>query len=201
MAGTISDVMHDLLNKLRIIAQVKEGQKLDTTNGLDVYTEGWINWAFRKWYRDSKDEGIRFLRELYRSLQQSVETVVGEYNNSPNKTRRAMAINVLMNTAVELKSSVRGLDNLRKTYMGYPSTVAHIHGIIRDYVIVTYATLLDVIPAKKLTDDLRESITFDAKIIYNGIDGMHIPAKASNVDDDEDDNDDEKDEKNRVDSD
>ena len=177
MSGTISDVMHDLLNKLRIISQVKEGQKLNTMYGLDVYNEGWFNWLARVWNRDSKDECIRYIRDLYKSLQQSIETVINEYSNNQSKVRKTMALGVLVNAATELKSSVRGLDNLRKTYTNYPGTVAQLHGIMRDYVIVAYSTLMDIIPIEKLSDELRESITFDGKILYVGRGGLHVPAE------------------------
>ena len=58
-------IFHDLLCKLRIISKLKVNQKLDTTNGLNIYTEGWISWMYRKINRDNKDEGVRFLDELY----------------------------------------------------------------------------------------------------------------------------------------
>lgn len=168
MTSAINDVMHDLLNKLRVISKIKEGQKLDTANGLNVYTEGWVNWLLRKWNRDNKDEGIRNLRDLYKALQQSVETVI-------NESKKSMATYVLINAASELKASVKGLDNMCKTYANFPTTVAALDGILKDYVIVTYSSLMEAIPEDKLTKDLRESITYGGVVVYNGKDGMHIP--------------------------
>lgn len=164
----MNDVMHDLLNKLRVISKIKEGQKLDTANGLNVYTEGWVNWLLRKWNRDNKDEGIRNLRDLYKALQQSVETVI-------NESKKSMATYVLINAASELKASVKGLDNMCKTYANFPTTVAALDGILKDYVIVTYSSLMEAIPEDKLTKDLQESITYGGVVVYNGKDGMHIP--------------------------
>ncbi len=170
MSSVMNDVMHDLLNKLRIISKVRENQKLDTSNGLNVYTDGWVNWMLRKWHRDNKDEGIRFLRDQYKALQQSIETVINELRHSPNETKKAMAIYVLINAASELKASVKGLDNLCKTYTNYPTTVAALDGILKDYVIVTYSALIEAIPQDKLTRELRESITYNGSIVYKGED-------------------------------
>ena len=166
----MNDVMHDLLNKIRIISKIREGQKLDTNNGLNVYTEGWFNWMARKWNRDTKDEGVRYLRDLYKSVQQTVENVINESRQPAPK--QLMAVYVLVNTATELKASVRGLDNLCKTYAHYPTTVAAIDGILKDYVIVTYSSIIDAIPEEKLTKDLRESVSYGGNIIYKGIDGL-----------------------------
>jgi len=177
----MNDVMHDLLNKLRIISKVRENQKLDTSNGLNVYTDGWVNWMLRKWNRDNKDEGIRFLRDQYKALQQSIETVINELKHSPSETKKAMATYVLINAATELKASVKGLDNLCKTYINYPTTVAALDGILKDYVIVTYSSLMEAIPNDKLTRDLRESITYNGSVVYNGEDGIHIPEVSANL--------------------
>ena len=166
----MNDVMHDLLNKIRIISKIREGQKLDTNNGLNVYTEGWFNWIARKWNRDTKDEGVRYLRDLYKSVQQTVENVINETKQPAPK--QTMAVYVLVNTATELKASVRGLDNLCKTYAHYPTTVAAIDGILKDYVIVTYSSIIDAIPDEKLTKELRESVSYSGNIIYKGVDGL-----------------------------
>lgn len=182
MSNVINDVTHDLFNKLRIISKIKEGQKLDVSNGgLNVYTDGWINWFFRKWNRDNKDEGIRQLRDLYRSIQQSIETVVDESKYSISESKRIMAMRALINAASELKSSIRGLDNMRKTYAGYPATIASLDGILKDYVMVTYSLLLEAIPKNKLTPELRETITYCNNVIYRGEDDYHINSIAISV--------------------
>jgi hypothetical protein len=177
----MNDTMHVLLNKLRVIGKIKENQKLDTSNGINVYVDGWINWFFRKWNRDNKDEGIRNLRDLYKAFQQSVETVINESKHSNTESKKSMAIYVLINAATELKNSVRGLENLTKTYAAYPTTTAEIDGILKDYVIVTYSSLMDSIPKDKLTKDLRESITFCGVVVYNGIDGLRVPLVSNNL--------------------
>ena len=167
----MNDVMHELLNKLRIIGKIKEGQKLDTSNGgLHIYTDSWTAWALRKWNRENKDEGIRYLRDLYKSFGQSVETVINEAITGKNETRKSQAIYVLINAATELRASIRGLDALSKTYVGYPTTVAALEGILRDYVIVTYSLLVEAIPESRRPKEFKESIMYTGQIIIKGQD-------------------------------
>ena len=169
MSTTMNDVMHDLLNRLRIIGKIKEGQKLDTSNGsLYIYTETWANWFARKWYRESKDEGVRYLRDLYKSFGQSVETVINEVITCKNETRKSQAIYVLINAATELRASIKGLDSLSRTYVGFPTTVAALEGILRDYVIVTYSLLIEAIPELRQPKEFKESIMYAGQIILKG---------------------------------
>lgn len=171
----MNDVMHELLNKLRIIGKIKEGQKLDTSNGgLHIYTDSWTNWALRKWNRENKDEGVRYLRDLYKSFGQSVETVINESITCKNETRKSQAIYVLINAATELRASIKGLDALSKTYTGYPTTVAALEGILRDYVIVTYSLLVEAIPEQRKPKEFKESIMYTGQIIIKGQDNPAV---------------------------
>lgn len=165
--SAMNDVMHDLLNKLRVIGKVKVGQKLDTSNGmLHVYTDTWINWAYRKWNRDNKDEGVRYLRDLYKALSQSVETLISELATKDDN-KKCLIVYVLINTATEIKTSIKGLECLSKTYVGFPTTLSSLDGILKDYVLVLYKSLLEAIPEDKLTKELRESITYSGEVVFN----------------------------------
>lgn len=174
----MNEIMHRLLNELRVIGKIKEGQKLDTSNGtLYVYSDGWVSWFTRKWYRDSKDECVRHLRDLYRSFGQSVETIINEATTCTNDTRKSQAIYVIINAATELRASIKGLDSLSKTYMSYPTTVAALEGILRDYIIVTYSLLLEAIPENRIPKEFKEPITYAGHIIIKGQDPA--PSKGS----------------------
>jgi hypothetical protein len=183
MSNTIKDNVHSQLNKLRIISKIKEGQKLDTANGLHIYTDGWINWLSRKWYRDNKDEGIRFLLDLYKSFGQSVETIINEskltYKNANLSiiTREYLysrQVYGMITAAVELKSSIKGIDCLTKTYAGFPATTASLEGIVRDYIVVIYSLLLDAIPDDKKPKDLLEDIIYDGQTVFRGNEQLNI---------------------------
>lgn len=176
MTGAMTDVTHDLLNRLRVVSKIKEGQKLDISNGVNVYSDGWYSWFMRKWNRDNKDEGIRFLRDLYKAVQQSAETIINESKYSTSEAKKHMANYVINNIAVELRASIRGLENMHKTYAHYPTTTAAIDGILKDYVIVTYSSLLEAIPKDKIAKELKESITFMGIVVYRGEEGIHSPA-------------------------
>ncbi len=168
----MNDTMHELLIKVRIIGKIRENQKLDTSNGLHVYNDGWLNWIMRKWNRDNKDEGVRFLRDLYRSLEQSVDILINETKLLKNDAKKSKIIYVMINIATDLKNSIKGLDNLSKTYAAYPSTTSAIEGILRDYVIVIYNALLENIPNDKLPENLKDSIIYAGAPLYDGINGI-----------------------------
>lgn len=168
MTSSMNDIMHDLLDKLRIISTIKEDQKLDTSNGrLNIYTEGWLSWIRRNWYGDSKDEGVRYIKDMYKAIQQYVETLIKEYNQTRDESKKSAIITVLINAASELKASIKGLDNLCKTYINFQRTTAELLGILKDYILVTYSSLLDVIPANKLPNDLLTSITYGGIIVFS----------------------------------
>lgn len=174
MATTMNDVMHEFLNKLRIISKLREGQKLDTTNNaLYIYSDGWFNWAIRKWYRVNKDESVRYLRDLYKSFGQSVENIISEAKSCTNETRKSQAIYVLINAATELRASIQGLNALSKTYEGFQVTKAALEGILRDYVMVTYSLLVESIPENRRPKEFNQSIMYDGQVIIKGKD---VPA-------------------------
>ena len=164
----MNDVMHDLLNKLRIIGKVREGQKLDVANGLHVYSDSWLNWLMRKWNRDNKDEGVRCILDLYKALGQSVEVLINETKLAKNENKRVNNIYVMVNIASNIKNSIKGLDNLAKTYNNYPSTTSAIEGIVKDYVIVVYNSLIDNIPDEKKPKELSDQILFMGNTIFEG---------------------------------
>ena len=169
----MNDSMHNLLVKVRIIGKIKEGQKLDTCNGLHVYNDGWINWFFRKWNRDNKYEGVRCIKDLYRTLEQTVDALVSETKRCKDDAKKSRNTYVMINTAIDIKNSINGLDNLTKTYIQYPSTTAAIEGILRDYVVVIYNTLLENIPKDKLPETLNENIIYSGMPLYDGIQREH----------------------------
>jgi hypothetical protein len=168
----MNDITHELLNKLRIIGKLKEGQSLDTSNGLSVYNPyglmGWWNWALRKKVGDNKNECVRAVRDLYKALQQTIKTIIGEMRTTTNQEKKTECIYVIINITVEIKNSIKGLDNLTKTYREYPTTISELEGVLKDYVIVTYSTLLDAIPAEKKPHILEESILYAGQTIYKG---------------------------------
>jgi hypothetical protein len=162
MTSVISDIMHSILNELRIISKIREGQKLNTINGLSIYTESIFGWVMRKVHGDSKEESIKHIRELYKSLSQMIDLIILE----PKKT----TITILITAGIELKNSIVGLDNLAKTYALFPTTLAAIEGILRDYILNTYNTILNNIPEEQYPKEFNTSIVFQNTIIRKGKD-------------------------------
>jgi len=73
----MNDVLYNTLVKITTVSQIRAGQKLDTTNsvGLTIYTDSFANWIMRKYHRDSKNDGIRVLKEVYKSLDDQLKQV------------------------------------------------------------------------------------------------------------------------------
>jgi len=157
----MNNIIHEYLNKLRIISKIKAGQRLDTTNGLSVYEEGWYNWLLRKYYHDNKDEGVRYLQDLYKAIDQSVEQLINDIYTIADENKKNKKIHVAINLAEKIRSSIIGIENLAKTYHYYPKIVATLEGIVQDFAVPTYLQLLDYIPKHKLTKDLIGDIQFN----------------------------------------
>lgn len=161
--------MHEHLNKLRIISKIRASQRLDTTNGLTVYEESIYNWFLRKYYHDNKDEGTRYLQDLYRSIDQSVEQLTNDIRRMKDENKKIRKIHIAINLAEKIKLSVYGVENLAKTYAPYPKTTATLEGVIQDFAVVTYTQLLEVIPKERISKLLKENITYNGIILYLGM--------------------------------
>lgn len=166
----MNDIMHDHLNKLRIISKIREGQSLNTRNGqFSVYEPSIANWIWRKLAGDDKDEVVRCLQDFYRSLDQTVEQLIGEIKGETQDTARKNRLAyVAINLAEKIRSSIKGIECLSKTYTSYTKTTSTLEGIVQDFAIVTYKQLLDVIPVDKMTKVLRERVTYNDIILYDG---------------------------------
>ena len=161
----MNNITHDHLNQLRIIAQLRPGQRLDTTNGVTVYKDTWANWIMRKWYNDSKNEGTRYLQDLYKSIDQNVDQLIIQLDKKQN-TRKISIAHTLIEKIYE---SIKGIENLSKTYKYFPKTYAILEGIVQDYAIEIYKRLIEL---TNYSD--AKTVTYNGKILYNGIDEEDI---------------------------
>jgi hypothetical protein len=181
----MNNMLHEQLNRLRLISKLQEGQSLDTGNGLTVYEFSYTNWLWRKWNRDNKDEVTRFLQEFYRSIDQSVEQLVGDIRLTKDEHKKNKLLHVASNLAEKLKSSISGVEKLSRTYATYPKTTSTLEGIVQDFAIVTYKQLLEVMPRDKLTKSLKDNVTYNGMILYIGI-ASNAGTEEKNADVDED---------------
>lgn len=164
----MNNTLHQHLNHLRLIGRIREGQRLDTTKDITVYDDTILSWVMRKWNHDGKDEGVRFLRELYSSINQSTDQLIIEMLNAKSPVKKQRKLSVVVNLAKNIKSSIVGVENLSKTYSDFPKTNAQLEGIIQDYAITTYQHLVENIPADKLPVELTEDIRYNTKLLYKG---------------------------------
>lgn len=164
----MNNIIHEYLNKLRLISKLQEGQSLDTTNGITIYNFTYLNWVWRKWNRDNKDEVTKFLQEFYKSIDQSVEQIISDLNTTKDENKKKKLISIIINLAEKIKLSFKGLESLSKTYISYPKTISIIEGIVQDFAIITYKHLIEVIPFELLLKTLKENILYNGDIIYIG---------------------------------
>jgi hypothetical protein len=166
--------LHEQLNKLRIIGKLREGQSLYTKENITVYEFSYLNWAWRKWYNDNKEEVVRYLQEFYRSVDQSVEMLILDIQRTQDTTKQNKLIHVAINLAEKIKLSILGVENLSKTYAGFPKITAMLEGIIQDFAAVTYKQLLEIIPNNMLTRDISSNLTYHNNILYKGLEDSSV---------------------------
>jgi len=162
--------MHDHLNKLRILSKIRPGQRLNTKHELTVYEESFYNWLIRKYYHDNKDESVRFLQDLYCSIEQSTEQLISDIINSKNKNIKFKKLQVAISLSEKIICSISGIENLAKTYSAYPKTTAMLEGIVQDFAVATYTQLLNIIPKSLYSKLLRTSITYNGQVVYDAND-------------------------------
>lgn len=160
----MDDLLHSLLNKLRLISQITDGKKISTSNDeLNIYEESGLNWLFRVYTRDGKDASIKSLRTLYQTVRNNTERIISKIDKQSTHINSDIEVALIM--AQKIKSSVAGLENLSKTYHAYPTVVAALEGIVQDYAAPAYKLLVNSVPHDLLLDELREAISYRGEII------------------------------------
>jgi len=159
----MNGIIHNHLNGLRIISKIRVGQKINTINGLSVYKEGFMSWVNRIWFKDSKIETLRVLTELYTVIYKNVDDIIKNDNltKSDLNTRNYLLIKL----AEQLRSSVTGIENLSKTYINYQTTTAGLEGIVHDYLIITYQTIIENIIIDE-SPELKKNIVYNNDVIF-----------------------------------
>ena len=172
----MDDILHNFLNKLRIISTIKSGDKLDTIDDLNIYVEGYMNWLKRKYYYDGKESSVRVLHDLYRGVSQYSEQLISEISNTKSNVIRSSKISTATNLAEKIALSIKGLENLTITYKEFPKTKASLEGLVCDYAMITYKSLLSNIPHELHNDILCGDVKYLGKVVYRGIDFNAVDA-------------------------
>lgn len=157
----MNNILHDQLNTLRLLSRLKEGQSLYISNGVTVYEFSYFYWAYRKLAGDNKNEVTRWLQEFYKSIDQSADQLICELRSIKDDTKRRKTLLIVRSFALVLKDSIRGIENLSKTYSQYPKTISILEGVIKDYLLFTYNQLIEVVPPELMVRELTVPITFN----------------------------------------
>ena len=162
----MNNTLNEHLNQLRILSRLEEGQSLDTSGSLNIYKPCLANWLMRKWNKDNKDAVIKFLQPFYQSIDQIAEQLIANYRKEKDENIRTKIIYQLQSLAEKIFISIKGIENLYKTYRDYPQIMARLEGIVQDIALLTYKQLLDNIPKDRHKGHIKSNLTFMGIIIH-----------------------------------
>lgn len=144
----IDPVAHQYLTRLRIISKIPENGQLDlTSNDINIYSPGFVNWVYRKVCGDGKMNTIGFLRTFYEELVAFTSHLMQSIMLDHVKSTKAKKYRILANIADKIKSSIGGLVNLGKTYRQYPKISSTIESIQQDIIEPQLASIMVFLPS------------------------------------------------------
>jgi len=160
--------IHTVLNQLRLISKIKSGQSLYVNNTITIYEVSFLNWIWRKWNRDNKEEVIKYLQDFYKNIMHITDELIKDYKTCKDEIKQKKLYTMLLCIADQIKNSVFGLENLSITYTNYPKIIAELEGIVQDFIIVVYNDILDVMNKEEIDDNFNKQIKYGNMIIYKG---------------------------------
>lgn len=167
MTARLRDIIHKNLDDLRIISLLQPGDKLCTKNGLTIQPDTWFRYLIRRFMKESFSETIRYLTDLYHEFYDKITIIISEKKNGdPDGT----IVTLLITCGNVLISSIKGLETLLQTYMAYSEFQASLIGLVDDYIIPMLDCLRAVVPIHQQPDQFKNTLVFNQKIIYMGID-------------------------------
>jgi hypothetical protein len=156
----MESMLHTYLVRLRIIAKIPERGRLDTTqNDLNIYYDNIVNWLWRKFQGDGKEQAVKYLIDLYREINSFSDQLMNNTNAETGDIRRRKKISLLVSLTEKLKESLTGIRHLIGTYKDYLKVVSLLECIEQDIVIPQYNILLKFIPYEYHTEILKTEIS------------------------------------------
>lgn len=171
----MDSIIHEHLNKLRLISIITDGMKLSIVNVKDIkiYRDNAINWICRKYNNDSKEKTLKFLQDLYKDISHTSNNIVVQIGAIQNKkydithnNEYVEKISIAINMCEKLKTSIVGIEGLSKTYSAFPEITSSLEGVVQDYAVPTYKKLLDIIPDTHKTQYLCTNIVYNGMTLY-----------------------------------
>jgi len=136
------------LAKLRVLSQLKVGDKLDIANNdLDIYSAGYVSWMYRKYYGSCKINDLDFLDTLYCEICEFTDDLMASIRDETDTLVKNSKNELLIKLTDTLKISIIGISALRDTYSGYPKCVAMIDCLQFDIIEPRLSVIRNFIPS------------------------------------------------------
>ena len=126
--------LNDVLINLKIIGHIKEFDKIRMEDHIEIDSPGYWRGMSRWWRGETRDTTISCLTnvicgEAFRLIDEIIlaDTNGQQYPNSCEPNR-----DLLQKFVIELKNAIRGLQNLKVTYVSDISLKSHIEIIIEN---------------------------------------------------------------------
>lgn len=107
----------EILLNLKIIAQIKEFEKLNILNSEISIDQSWIKFLSRSYYGNSRGSTINILETIVNNTLKITDTTL---NNSKNIIDNNVLIeepsHLLQRFILQMSNAINGLDNLKVTY-------------------------------------------------------------------------------------
>lgn len=187
----MSEIIDVYIKKLCIIEQLHEYHKLNTIDTFEIYKPSPIAWVQRKWYRDSKEQTMSTLTDLFTNINTTVSClryscIEPSSMDTPNRftsnedipngaweldhvrydNSKQIKNEKLVTLATCLVGSLAGLANLSKTYFMCPTTTGRITSIVRTGLVPSYRILLDHLHKVGANNNLPTRLTFNGELVF-----------------------------------
>jgi len=107
----------EILLNLKIIAQIKEFEKINTLNSEISIDQSWIQFLSRSYYGNSRENTINILETVVNNTLKITDTTLTNSKNIiDNNVLVEEPSHLLQRFILQMSNAVNGLDNLKVTY-------------------------------------------------------------------------------------
>lgn len=157
---SMDNVILKYLTTLKVISQIPENGKIDTTgNEINIFPETFRAWFIRTVYGDGREQSIVYLEKFYKEVIDFIEMLLESLTRVESVHKQRFLIN-LTERSVE---SMEGLRNLINTYGKDPRTKAKLECLLDDMIIPECEMVIKFLKTKNinLPESLKRPLKYD----------------------------------------